>query len=48
VLLSGGSAAASARTKLVVLAANTLAPLAEATVDVPVPLGYHGSFARAA
>ena len=32
------------RARLVVLDAGTLGPLAEAKLDIPLPLGFHGSF----
>jgi carotenoid cleavage dioxygenase-like enzyme len=44
VLLSVGSPARGNRSALVVLDAQTLAPLAHAHVDLPLPLGFHGGF----
>jgi len=48
VLLSVGTDPATSRTKLVALRADRLDLAAEATVEVPVPLGYHGTFVRSA
>ncbi len=47
VLLTVGSSTRHDRACLQVLDAATLAPLARASVDVPLPLGFHGSFLRA-
>jgi beta,beta-carotene 9',10'-dioxygenase len=44
VVLTVGSSRREARTILAVLDATTLDVLAEASVDVPTPLGFHGSF----
>lgn len=48
VLLTVGAAAEGDRSVLVVLDAATLEPLAHAEVPLPIPLGFHGSFFRAA
>ncbi len=48
VLLTVGTDAAGGRAKLLALDARTLTPVAAATIDVPLPLGFHGSFQRAA
>ncbi|MDX2091430.1 MAG: carotenoid oxygenase family protein [Kofleriaceae bacterium] len=47
VLLSVGTDARARTTKLVALRADDLDLVAEATLEVPVPLGFHGSFVRA-
>lgn len=48
VLLTVGSHASGGKAKLVVLDARELQPLGAATVEVPLPVGFHGSFQRAA
>lgn len=47
VLLSVGSSPAEGRSHLAVFRGRDLERLATATVDTPLPLGFHGSFARA-
>lgn len=47
VLLIVGGHESADRSELVVLDARTMAPLATATVPVPIPLGFHGTFFRA-
>jgi beta,beta-carotene 9',10'-dioxygenase len=44
VVVTVGSDPARGVAKLVVLDARELVPLAEATIDVPLPLGFHGAF----
>lgn len=48
VLLSVGADNAAKSAKLIALDARSLEPIAEATIPVPLPLGFHGSFQRSA
>ena len=47
VILAVGSSPSQGRAHLAVLRADDLTRVATAHVDVPLPLGFHGSFARA-
>jgi carotenoid cleavage dioxygenase-like enzyme len=47
VILAVGSDARRGQAKLVALRGDDLTPVAQATIDVPLPLGFHGSFQRA-
>ncbi len=47
VLLTVGSHQSGTRSKLQVLDSRTLEPVAQAQVELPIPLGFHGSFIRA-
>jgi carotenoid cleavage dioxygenase-like enzyme len=46
-LLTVGCDPRKAKAKLVALDARTMEPLAEAEIEVPLPLGFHGSFESA-
>jgi carotenoid cleavage dioxygenase-like enzyme len=46
VLLAVGVEPTASRAKLVAVDAREMRPLAEAVVDTPIPLGFHGSFER--
>ena len=47
VVLTVGSHRDGARATLQILDGQGMAPIARATIDVPLPLGFHGSFVRA-